>query len=313
MPGGQHDERAPVKGELDDVWWPWVPDDSSRQVSWYTILMQVHCTCTWYRYLVLQIVCLFRVPEDSSDWDVYSSRSKRHPCALCSVYRLFSLFDVKFRRNVDDGCGENRHNLVARKPPRHPACTYFDLLAIKFSVPLNKTFFHDWQGILAYFSSTIDYFCVIFGAGNILPCPGTTQSARSSTLLLLSTCLRFGHQCENVIAQIYFSSSSEPADFHRSGSCRSSSFSKLSPAITTVPCSLVPVTTTTLTLSNVWPGVAITLTYPSASKCRPSGSSSLLKALYSWEITHLPVDILVVDCMSHNVHLRWNLYFSFSS
>ena len=88
-----------------------MPDDSSRQVSWYTILMQVHCTCTWYRYLVLQIVCLFRVPEDSSDWDVYSSRSKRHPCALCSVYRLFSLFDVKIRRNVDDGCGENRHNL----------------------------------------------------------------------------------------------------------------------------------------------------------------------------------------------------------
>ena len=105
---------------------------------------------SWCRYTVpvpgtgilsFKLSSLFRVPEDSIDWDVYSSRSKRHPCALCSVYRLFSLFDVKFRRNVDDGCGENRHNLVARKPPRHPACTYLDLLTIKFSAPLNKNLF----------------------------------------------------------------------------------------------------------------------------------------------------------------------------
>ena len=120
-------------------------------------------------------------------------------------------------------------------------------------------------------------FC--FDVLNILPCPGTTQSAISSTILLLSSCLEEGMDFNahfKISEQVYFCSSSEPADFHNSGSSRSSSFSKLSPAMTTVPCSLVPVTTTTLTLSRVWPGVAITLTAPSGSSFRPSGSSSLL-------------------------------------
>ena len=120
------------------------------------------------------------------------------------------------------------------------------------------------------------YFVLLLGGRNILPCPGTTQSARSSTFCLLSVCLRSNHQCEIVMDQFYFSSSSEPADFHRSGSCRSSSFSKLSPAMTTVPCFLVPVMTTKLMLSRVCPGVAITLTEPSGSKFSPSDSSSLL-------------------------------------
>ena len=127
-------------------------------------------------------------------------------------------------------------------------------LTIKFSSPLNNnsTGLKSgclFRGILPMSKYEQYYFVLLLGGRNILPCPGTTQSARSSTFCLLSVCLRSNHQCEIVMDQFYFSSSSEPADFHRSGSCRSSSFSKLSPAMTTVPCSLVPVTTTKLMLS----------------------------------------------------------------
>ena len=140
------------------------------------------------------------------------------------------------------------------------------------------------------------------GEANMSPCPGTTQSARSNTLCLLSICLKKDYRWKHTINSLYFCSSSEPADFHRSGSCRSSSFSKLSPATTTVPCSSVPVATTKLTLSKVWPGVAITVTAPPGSSLRPSGSSSL-SFLECYCQNSSPVYILVVDCMSHNVHL----------